>query len=204
MHKAYVDQIPSELSFPSSRPRCVTKERACSQLQRDRTPTHTSDTYSFLHNDRKPSRPQTATALTIRCANATPRCTSSSHFPHYAVHDTEPAPTPFPLYFCPSSNASTNPHFPPTADRREFIKISQAVGMGFLIMGAIGYFIKLSTFTFTTQFPQKTTTTTTRTLTHLPSRQYTSPSTTYWWDSCAATSPLSALHHLISLRRYRL
>ncbi|EXJ92445.1 protein transporter SEC61 subunit gamma, partial [Capronia epimyces CBS 606.96] len=30
-----------------------------------------------------------------------------------------------------------------TADRREFIKISQAVGMGFLIMGAIGYFIKL-------------------------------------------------------------
>ena len=30
------------------------------------------------------------------------------------------------------------------ADRREFIKISQAVGMGFLIMGAIGYIIKLS------------------------------------------------------------
>ncbi|KAK5046795.1 hypothetical protein LTR84_007149 [Exophiala bonariae] len=29
-------------------------------------------------------------------------------------------------------------------DRREFMKISQAVGMGFLIMGAIGYFIKLS------------------------------------------------------------
>ncbi|KPI44771.1 putative protein transport protein Sec61 subunit gamma [Cyphellophora attinorum] len=28
-------------------------------------------------------------------------------------------------------------------DRREFMKISQAVGMGFLIMGAIGYFIKL-------------------------------------------------------------
>lgn len=32
------------------------------------------------------------------------------------------------------------------ADRREFIKISQAVGMGFLIMGAIGYIIKLSEF----------------------------------------------------------
>ena len=32
----------------------------------------------------------------------------------------------------------------PIADRREFIKISQAVGMGFLVMGAIGYFIKLS------------------------------------------------------------
>jgi len=28
-------------------------------------------------------------------------------------------------------------------DRREFLKISQAVGMGFLIMGAIGYVIKL-------------------------------------------------------------
>jgi preprotein translocase subunit Sss1 len=35
-----------------------------------------------------------------------------------------------------------------TADRREFIKISQAVGMGFLIMGAIGYFIKLSMLRF--------------------------------------------------------
>ena len=32
------------------------------------------------------------------------------------------------------------------ADRREFIKISQAVGMGFLVMGAIGYVIKLSMF----------------------------------------------------------
>jgi protein transport protein SEC61 subunit gamma-like protein len=31
-----------------------------------------------------------------------------------------------------------------TADKREFLKISQAVGFGFLIMGAIGYFIKLS------------------------------------------------------------
>lgn len=30
------------------------------------------------------------------------------------------------------------------ADGREFVKISQAVGMGFLIMGAIGYVIKLS------------------------------------------------------------
>lgn len=32
------------------------------------------------------------------------------------------------------------------ADKREFLKISQAVGFGFLIMGAIGYFIKLSEF----------------------------------------------------------
>ncbi|KAK5111876.1 hypothetical protein LTR62_004608 [Meristemomyces frigidus] len=30
-------------------------------------------------------------------------------------------------------------------DRREFLRISQAVGMGFLIMGVIGYIVKLST-----------------------------------------------------------
>ncbi len=29
------------------------------------------------------------------------------------------------------------------ADKREFIKISQAVGIGFVVMGAIGYFVKL-------------------------------------------------------------
>ncbi|KAK3046282.1 hypothetical protein LTR09_012231 [Extremus antarcticus] len=28
-------------------------------------------------------------------------------------------------------------------DRREFLRISQAVGMGFLIMGVIGYIVKL-------------------------------------------------------------
>ncbi|KAH0565514.1 hypothetical protein GP486_001088 [Trichoglossum hirsutum] len=28
-------------------------------------------------------------------------------------------------------------------DKREFIKISQAVGMGFIIMGVIGYVVKL-------------------------------------------------------------
>ncbi|KAK0754604.1 hypothetical protein B0T18DRAFT_315993 [Schizothecium vesticola] len=28
-------------------------------------------------------------------------------------------------------------------DRREFLKISQAVGVGFLIMGAVGYVVKL-------------------------------------------------------------
>jgi len=28
-------------------------------------------------------------------------------------------------------------------DRPEFIKISQAVGVGFLVMGAVGYFVKL-------------------------------------------------------------
>ena len=30
-----------------------------------------------------------------------------------------------------------------TADKREFIKISQAVGVGFVVMGAIGYLVKL-------------------------------------------------------------
>lgn len=33
-----------------------------------------------------------------------------------------------------------------TADKREFLRISQAVGMGFLIMGVIGYIVKLSEF----------------------------------------------------------
>jgi hypothetical protein len=33
-----------------------------------------------------------------------------------------------------------------TADKREFLRISQAVGMGFLIMGVIGYVVKLSEF----------------------------------------------------------
>jgi len=28
-------------------------------------------------------------------------------------------------------------------DRREFMKISQAVGVGFLVMGAVGYVVKL-------------------------------------------------------------
>lgn len=32
----------------------------------------------------------------------------------------------------------------PTADRKEFTKICQAVGVGFLIMGAVGYVVKLS------------------------------------------------------------
>jgi hypothetical protein len=35
-----------------------------------------------------------------------------------------------------------------TADKREFLRISQAVGMGFLIMGVIGYIVKLSEFSF--------------------------------------------------------
>ncbi|KAI9701727.1 MAG: Sec61p translocation complex subunit [Bogoriella megaspora] len=28
-------------------------------------------------------------------------------------------------------------------DKREFLKISQAVGVGFVVMGTIGYFVKL-------------------------------------------------------------
>jgi protein transport protein SEC61 subunit gamma-like protein len=35
---------------------------------------------------------------------------------------------------------------PTLADRREFLKISQAVGVGFVVMGAIGYVVKLSTY----------------------------------------------------------
>ena len=31
------------------------------------------------------------------------------------------------------------------ANKREFIKISQAVGVGFVVMGALGYIVKLST-----------------------------------------------------------
>ena len=31
-------------------------------------------------------------------------------------------------------------------DKREFLKISQAVGVGFLVMGVIGYIVKLSTY----------------------------------------------------------
>ncbi|KNG47494.1 transport protein sec61 subunit gamma [Stemphylium lycopersici] len=32
---------------------------------------------------------------------------------------------------------------PPEPDKKEFIRISQAVGIGFLIMGVIGYVVKL-------------------------------------------------------------
>ena len=38
------------------------------------------------------------------------------------------------------------------ADKREFIKISQAVGMGFVVMGVIGYVVKLSTLFLTRVF----------------------------------------------------
>ncbi len=33
-----------------------------------------------------------------------------------------------------------------TADRKEFLKISQAVAIGFVCMGAIGFLVKLSMF----------------------------------------------------------
>lgn len=33
------------------------------------------------------------------------------------------------------------------ADRKEFIKISQAIAMGFVAMGTVGYLVKLSTST---------------------------------------------------------
>lgn len=33
---------------------------------------------------------------------------------------------------------------PRTADQQEFLRLCQAVGVGFLIMGAVGYVVKLS------------------------------------------------------------
>jgi protein transport protein SEC61 subunit gamma and related proteins len=39
------------------------------------------------------------------------------------------------------SNLCTNATI---ADKREFMKITQAVGIGFIIMGSIGYIVKLS------------------------------------------------------------
>ena len=33
-------------------------------------------------------------------------------------------------------------------DKREFLKISQAVGVGFLVMGVIGYIVKLSMYPY--------------------------------------------------------
>jgi len=46
------------------------------------------------------------------------------------------------LFFSSAFNSLTCT--PLTADKREFLRISQAVGMGFLIMGVIGYIVKLS------------------------------------------------------------
>ena len=37
------------------------------------------------------------------------------------------------------------------ADKREFVQISRAVGVGFIVMGALGYIIKLSTSHHITQ-----------------------------------------------------
>jgi protein translocase SEC61 complex gamma subunit len=45
----------------------------------------------------------------------------------------------FLLWYTPT-NCLTNSK----PDKREFLKISQAVGVGFLVMGVIGYIVKLS------------------------------------------------------------
>ncbi len=42
-----------------------------------------------------------------------------------------------------------------TADKREFIKISQAVGVGFVVMGALGYIVKLSTWPLTPEIKRR-------------------------------------------------
>ncbi|KAL8413636.1 hypothetical protein RB594_005049 [Gaeumannomyces avenae] len=44
------------------------------------------------------------------------------------------------LLGCASANTSL---ILATADRKEFLKICQAVGVGFLVMGAVGYVVKL-------------------------------------------------------------
>jgi protein transport protein SEC61 subunit gamma-like protein len=50
-------------------------------------------------------------------------------------------PTCLPLQFFFATNTLANSK----PDKREFLKISQAVGVGFLVMGVIGYIVKLST-----------------------------------------------------------
>ena len=49
----------------------------------------------------------------------------------------------WPVALCSTPGFQAN-KFCYIADKREFIKISQAVGTGFLIMGFIGYIVKLS------------------------------------------------------------
>lgn len=41
----------------------------------------------------------------------------------------------------------------PAADKKEFTKVCQAVGVGFLIMGATGYLVKLSMFSGPSSVP---------------------------------------------------
>jgi hypothetical protein len=69
-------------------------------------------------------------------------------------------------------------NIPRSADRREFTKISQAVGMGFLIMGVIGYVVKLSSSPSQEHMQESI----------LTRSQYIYPSTTSSWealeDSC--------------------
>jgi protein translocase SEC61 complex gamma subunit len=54
-----------------------------------------------------------------------------------------------PLLLSSTSSVYTTNHFIYSKpDKREFLKISQAVGVGFLVMGVIGYIVKLSTLIF--------------------------------------------------------
>jgi hypothetical protein len=67
-------------------------------------------------------------------SNSNPTSTSSYALRKTSVLDTRP------------SSMRAYMLIPSIADRREFIKISQAVGVGFLVMGAVGYLVKLSKF----------------------------------------------------------
>ena len=73
------------------------------------------------------------------------RCTKRTLSPF--LEQDLPDPTPYPRFECQKKKRfqDTNNLSFSIADKREFIKISQAVGMGFVIMGVIGYVVKLST-----------------------------------------------------------
>jgi protein transport protein SEC61 subunit gamma-like protein len=75
------------------------------------------------------------TAFLNRCTKRTSLCSRAPKFLRLSTFSTRSFTS---LAICEEPQLT-----PFTADRREFIKISQAVGMGFLIMGAIGYVIKL-------------------------------------------------------------
>lgn len=75
----------------------------------------------------------------------------------------------------------------PIADKREFIKISQAVGIGFVIMGVIGFIVKLSKATKLSIYKLNT-----LLLTELPPSPY--PSQQYF-SVCVLSFPLCSETH---------
>jgi preprotein translocase subunit Sss1 len=72
-------------------------------------------------------------------ARYAPRLSQGRHAIHQPLHEAYAIPSPKYRH-----NGRLLTAILYTADRREFIKICQAVGVGFVIMGTIGYFVKLS------------------------------------------------------------